>query len=241
MTEPTAPLIQVASPQSQTTPVPQKKLNRVTRRILSCIFLLLALGVLALPVIQVWLPFVPDPEDPAYTYYTILRWLGLTLYSLIFLQIMSGGFRRPLNKFLHPLWHHRWHVIVGFLTIAVALAHPAFLYLSNKLIYGSYMYLDNGSRFNTGLLLGYLQEALIFSGFAAAILMNFFKRWMSFWRKIHWLMYLAFFSATVHSYILGSDINTGWYSIVRWCMVALVSLAVIWRVYEYNVLHKGRT
>lgn len=203
--------------------------------------LLLAATLIALPVIQVWLPFVPDPSDPAYTYYTILRWLGLTLYSLMFLQIMSGAFRRPLNTFLHPLWHHRWHVTVGFLVITFALAHPVFFYLSNKLIYGSYIYLENGPRFNSGLLLGYLQEALIFSGFLAAVLMNFFKKWMNIWRKIHWLMYLAFISATVHSYILGSDINVGWYGLVRWLMVALVGIAIIWRIYEYTSLGKGRT
>lgn len=215
--------------------------GRFSKVFFTLIFILLALLVVSLPVIQVLLPFVPDPEDPAYTYYTLLRWLGLTLYSLIFLQLMSGGFRRPLNKFLPPVWHHRWHITVGFLVIVFALAHPAFLYLSNKLIYGSYIYLENGSRFNTGLLLGYLQEALIFSGVLAAILMNFFKRWMSFWRKIHWLMYVAFFSATVHSYILGSDMNTGWYGEVRWIMVGLVVAAVAWRIYEYNILRKGRT
>lgn len=218
-----------------------KKLGRFSRASLTILLILLALSVIGMPVVQVLVPFVPDPEDLSYTYYTILRWLGLTLYSLIFLQIMSGGFRRPLNNILNPLWHHRWHVVVGFLVITFALAHPLFLYLSNKLIYGTYFYLENGSRFNTGLLLGYLQEALIFSGFLAAILMNFFKRWMTFWRKIHWLMYVAFFSATVHSYILGSDINLGWYSSVRWVMVGLVAAAVAWRIYEYNILRKGRS
>lgn len=213
----------------------------VVRWVASIIFLLIALGLISLPIIQIWLPFVPDPTDLAYTEYTVLRYLGLTLYTLIFLQIMSGAFRRPLNTFLHPLLHHRWHILVGFLVMTLALAHPAFLYLSNKLIYGTYVYLDNGPRFNFGLLLGELQVALISAGFLSAILMNFFKRWMSFWRKIHWLMYVAFFSATVHSYILGSDINTGWYSSVRWGMVSLVTLAVIWRLYEYNRLQKGRS
>lgn len=218
-----------------------RKPSSTVRGLATSIFFLIALCFISLPVIQVWLPFIPDPNDLAYTEYTVLRYLGLTLYSLIFLQIMSGAFRRPLNKFLHPLVHHRWHVTVGFLVMTLALAHPSFLYLSNKLIYGSYLMLENGPRFNFGLLLGELQLALIISGFLAAILMNFFKRWMSFWRKIHWLMYVAFFSATVHSYILGTDINTGWYGLVRWVMVALVCLAVIWRIYEYNVLHKGRT
>lgn len=232
--------MQVTTP-IEANPTALKKPRAISRTLFSLVFILIALLFVALPVIQVLLPFVPDPEDPAYTYYTILRWLGLTLYSLLFLQIMSGGFRRPLNKVIHPVWHHRWHVTVGFLVIAFAFAHPLFLYLSNELIYGTYLYLENGPRFNTGLLLGYLQEALILSGFLAAILMNFFKRWMTFWRKIHWLMYVAFFSATVHSYILGSDINTGWYGIVRWIMLGLVGVAVIWRIYEYNILRKGRT
>lgn len=231
----------------QTNPLPSpqpsqsKKMNSGSKLLLSIILLGLALVLIVLPWIQVWLPFEADPSDPSYTYYTILRWLGLTLYSLIFLQIMSGGFRRPLNKILHPLWHHRWHVTVGFLVIAFALAHPFFLYLTNYTVYGSFVYLENGARYNTGLLLGYLQEALIISGFIAAILMNFFKKWINFWRKIHWLMYVAFFSATVHSYILGTDINTGWYGVVRWIMVAAVIAAVIWRIYEYKVLRKGRT
>lgn len=217
-----------------------QKLGRFSKAGLTLLCLLLALLVITLPVIKVWLPFVPDPQDPAYTYYTILRWLGLTLYSLLFLQIMSGGFRRPLNSFLSAVWHHRWHVTIGFLVITFAITHPIFLYLSNKLMYGSYIYLGNGPRFNTGLLLGYAQEALIFSGFFAAVLMNFFKRWMTFWRKIHWLMYVAFFSATIHSYILGTDMNTGWYATVRSAMVILVVTALIWRWYEYTVVHKGR-
>lgn len=215
--------------------------HKGVRSFLTLLCIGLALTVVALPIIKIYPEYVSYPNDLALTYYTILRWLGLTVYSLIFLQIMSGAFRRPLNKFLPPLWHHRWHVTVGFLVMTVALAHPMFLYLSNKLIYGSYIYLDNGLNYNIGLLLGELQLTLISCGFLAAILMNFFKKWMTFWRKIHWLMYVAFFSATVHSLILGTDINADWYSVARWSMVALVVCAVVWRLYEYHILQKGRT
>lgn len=225
-----------------TQPTSVYKPTPAVRWLATIFFLLVSLVLISLPIIQVMVPFLAEnPNDPAYTDYVLLRYLGLTLYSLLFLQLMSGAFRRPLNKFLHPLVHHRWHVCVGFLVMVVAVAHPAFLYLSNKLLYGTYLFFGNGPRFNLGIVLGEFQLTLIFCGFLAAFLMNFFKRWMSFWRKIHWLMYLAFFSATVHSYILGSDINTGWYGVVRWGMVVLVSLAVVWRIYEYNILRKGRT
>lgn len=215
--------------------------NPIVKSIFTVFFIFISLGLLILPVIQVWLPFDTTTADAALTRYTILRYLGLTLYSLIFMQIMSGAFRRPLNLFLNRRYHHTWHVVVGFLTLGTVFAHPLFLYLSNHLIYGSYIYLDNGIRFNIGQVLGYFQLSLVLLGFAAASMMNFFQKWMTFWRKIHWLMYVVFISATVHSYILGSDINTGWYGMVRWAMVALVGIAIVWRIYEYNVMRKGRT
>lgn len=202
--------------------------------------ILISLGLVILPVVKMWSDFEHDPTDIGLTYYTVLRWLGLTLYTLIFMQIMSGAFRRPLNVFLHPRYHHVWHAIVGFAVITFTLAHPLFYYLSNYAFYGSVVYLENGSRYNTGVLLGYVQVSLLFAGFAAAVLMNFFNRFMKHWRKAHWLMYAVFLSATVHSFILGSDM-AGWFGMVRWFMLGLVIMAIGWRLYEYNILQRGRT
>jgi hypothetical protein len=52
------------------------------------------------------------------------------------------------------------------------------------------------------------------------------------WKLVHWLAYISWPVALVHSFGTGSDARTGWFGLLALASVAVVVLSVIWRVVE---------
>jgi len=67
---------------------------------------------------------------------------------------------------------------------------------------------------------------------AAVILTSLFRHRLGFkaWRAVHWLAYLAWPVAFVHSLRAGNDLGIAWVYAVEWGSAALVATAVVARV-----------
>jgi DMSO/TMAO reductase YedYZ heme-binding membrane subunit len=72
---------------------------------------------------------------------------------------------------------------------------------------------------------------------AAVILTSLFRRRLGYrsWRAVHWLAYLAWPVAFVHSLRAGNDLGIAWVYAVEWGSAALVATAVVARL-----LHASR-
>jgi len=53
------------------------------------------------------------------------------------------------------------------------------------------------------------------------------------WRAIHWISYLAWPIALIHSIFIGTDIRFGWMDLIVAACVALVGAALIWRIWAH--------
>ncbi|HKH87423.1 MAG TPA: ferric reductase-like transmembrane domain-containing protein [Acidimicrobiales bacterium] len=67
---------------------------------------------------------------------------------------------------------------------------------------------------------------------AAVIVTSLLRRRIGFraWRAVHWLAYLAWPVAFIHSLRAGNDLGLGWVAIIEWGSAAAVAIAVLARV-----------
>ncbi|MGD0081896.1 MAG: ferric reductase-like transmembrane domain-containing protein [Acidimicrobiales bacterium] len=67
---------------------------------------------------------------------------------------------------------------------------------------------------------------------AAVIITSLLRRRLGFraWRAVHWLAYLAWPVAFIHSLRAGNDLGIGWVALIEWGSAAAVATAVLARV-----------
>jgi sulfoxide reductase heme-binding subunit YedZ len=72
----------------------------------------------------------------------------------------------------------------------------------------------------------------------AVIITSLVRRRLGFrsWRAVHWLAYLAWPVAFVHSLTAGNDLGIWWVALIEWGCAAAVATAVLARILE-NVRH----
>lgn len=154
--------------------------------------------------------------------------VGLYALSLVWTQVMLGS--------LMPLWKKIFpnififHRTEGLFALIFAIAHPTLLAFGIGL--GSYLARD---------FISPAQEKFVYFGYTAlfvmiltvgtAVLMRkkFISRW---WRKIHVLNYLIFAAAWVHSWNLGSDIQSTNLKYLWLWYGASVAIAIILRLFK---------
>ena len=75
----------------------------------------------------------------------------------------------------------------------------------------------------------------------AVIITSLVRRRLGFraWRAVHWLAYLAWPVAFVHSLTAGNDLGIWWVALIEWGCAAAVATAVLARILE-SVRHPGR-
>ncbi|HEY1825766.1 MAG TPA: ferric reductase-like transmembrane domain-containing protein [Acidimicrobiales bacterium] len=61
------------------------------------------------------------------------------------------------------------------------------------------------------------------------------------WRYIHWLSWLAFISAILHTFLIGSDARVSWGLALCSACAAVVAAAVLWRAFARPQRARGRT
>jgi sulfoxide reductase heme-binding subunit YedZ len=74
----------------------------------------------------------------------------------------------------------------------------------------------------------------------AVIITSLVRRRLGFrsWRAVHWLAYLAWPVAFVHSLTAGNDLGIWWVALIEWGCAAAVATAVLARILE-SVRHPG--
>ena len=67
----------------------------------------------------------------------------------------------------------------------------------------------------------------------AVLLTSLARRWLGFraWRAVHWLAYLAWPVAFIHSLRAGNDLGVWWAALIEWGSAALVATAVLARLF----------
>lgn len=150
------------------------------------------------------------------------------LYALFFVwtQVILGS--------LMPIWQRLWsnifyfHRAEGIFALLFATAHPLLLAFGVGLdhYFARDFVLPNQIKF---IFFGYATLFTMYLTISAALLMNkkFMLRW---WRKIHIVNYLVFFFAWIHSWNLGTDIQTTNLKYLWWWFGASCVSALLVRV-----------
>jgi DMSO/TMAO reductase YedYZ heme-binding membrane subunit len=173
-----------------------------------------AVGLLALLILYT-LYRTPGPLS-----WSLVRAAALFGYCTLFLVIVSTEYLREMRKlFGRPFLtvHH----ILAVTALALIIIHPITDALASR---DMTVFVPQFTSVRTFFALGgRVAWYLIFIAVFAALLRARIK---SFWRFIHWLNYVAFALAFVHSWLLGTDISTSALRFIWPVMAGIVLL--IW-------------
>lgn len=165
------------------------RLTGSSRTALQVLFVILALGVLVIPVVAV----ATSETATLDATWTSLRIAALLAFSLIFLDITTGAFRPLFNRIYKAKTVQRSHTAFALAGFALALAH--------------------GILATTFGLTGFKPAAVAIGPVALAVLTVIIltalmrRRFRHVWRWIHRLNYLVFVAILVHAFILGYDVK----------------------------------
>jgi methionine sulfoxide reductase heme-binding subunit len=195
--------------------------NKLTRRLLRIVLILLAATAVLAPLLIVRYDFTTFPKEPKLALAVVADALALFALSFIFLDIVTGAFRPLLIKVFRPGPLLAAHMIFGVTGLLLVLVH-----LSLLLPYiGSHYAEANHLLFFFGPLA--LLLLLITVGTAL-----FRKRLRSIWQRIHLLNYIIFAIAVAHGLVVGPD-GTGVAMQAVLCIFAAVVLAGF--VYRFSI------
>jgi DMSO/TMAO reductase YedYZ heme-binding membrane subunit len=143
----------------------------------------------------------------------LFRLCGLYAMTLVWAQISIGPFTKPLSNLYGTRNVVKWHRTEGLFALLFATLHPLFFYLISILSLGPlsvfsalYNYLGDSPLLYYGYL-GPLAWTIMVTTVLTAINAN--KPWLrKRWRIIHLLNYVLFIAAFLHSYNIGSDVQT---------------------------------
>ncbi len=164
--------------------------------------------------------------QPGLNLNTLQRLAGLTAFSLLFMQIILGGY---MNFFTDKLggWVFGFHVKQGVAIYTLIVLHPILFLLQKPPLV---------TLANPFYLMGTLSFILISLAVWAAR-MRAEPFWNIHWRKFHILNYVAFLLIVVHAFNVGSDFKSFPFS-VFYPMATLAVLVTI--VYRVRTFFRGR-
>jgi len=142
------------------------------------------------------------------------RFLGLTLFVLLFIQLILGVFMDKIKKKLGG-WVFNFHVTEGIVIYVLAVFHPLAFMAFNHFIGGTWnpyaafinvCLLCNATTdfYNT---LGIISFWLLTTVAIIAIFRHYNSWFKANWRKFHLLNYLIFLIAGLHAFLLGTDFS----------------------------------
>jgi DMSO/TMAO reductase YedYZ heme-binding membrane subunit len=190
------------------------------RTAFQALFIFLALGVLAIPIVVVATSGTASLDAT----WTSLRIAALLAFSLIFMNIVTGAFRPFFNRVYKARDVQRFHVATGLAGFSLALAHGIL-----ALTYGI-------TGYNTGAV--YIGPAVL-AVLTAAILTALTRRRIRHaWRWIHRLNYLIFAAVFIHALVLGYDLsNEVWLKALFSFYAAVVAAGLAYRLARYLRSH----
>jgi methionine sulfoxide reductase heme-binding subunit len=157
-------------------------------------------------------------QPPATFWAGLLRATGLLGYLAVFLSILSSLYLRELVRYFGRSFVQTHH-IVALTGLGLLLVHP----LAAVIVFRSLRWLVPQ--------VGSLRAFFTWGGPPAlyllilAILTAWQRRRIDGWRIVHYGTYLAFFLATIHAILLGTDVRG---VLVAQVLVILLALAAAW-------------
>ena len=145
----------------------------------------------------------------------IQRFLGLTIYILLFWQIMLGAYMQKWTEKLGG-WVLRFHITEGVLIYLLILLHPLmfafFRYFSGLGLDPIFVYFGYCLYCSTILDFYYTLGRVALLLITVGVLAGLFRTSTPFmrvnWRKFHVVNYVVFLIAGIHGLSLGTDFRT---------------------------------
>lgn len=144
-------------------------------------------------------------SDPAALYFHLFQLAGLTAFTLIAFQILTGPYMK-LWETVYGKNFYKFHAYEGLFASLFALLHPSLLLISLWLSDVSYWEFMQGYPKTI-----YFGPAALFlliitvSTAASAVLLNQ-PRFQGWWHRLHLANYLVFLFVFIHSLLNGSDL-----------------------------------
>jgi DMSO/TMAO reductase YedYZ heme-binding membrane subunit len=131
---------------------------------------------------------------------------GLYAFTFVAMQMIIGSNMRRLRPiFPKLLQFHRWQ---GLFAFTFACLHPLLITLAFGL-YDTYVTHNITAPALRGYVwYGIIALSLMFVTVATAVAAWKFQKFAKTWRTIHLLNYVVFVSAWIHSWFIGSDVQT---------------------------------
>lgn len=169
-------------------------------------------------------------SDLGQTYFNIFRLAGLTAFTLVALQIITGPYMRFWEQLYGPKFYLA-HTVGGVLALVFALLHPTLLMVS--LGYRGISPLDFASNYPFQYYFGPIALFLIIVTTATAWMWVTLHRpkYKGLWHWIHLANYAVFALVFFHSLTIGTDVAPA-ISQLRPLWYTYAALAVIGLVYR---------
>ena len=160
------------------------------------------------------------------------RIFGLTLFTMLFVQIILGSFMRRLTEIFGG-WIFKFHVLEGITIYSLVLLHITsfilFRYFAGLGLDPFYIFTDfcllcktkSELYITLGRLSFWLITTTVFAGLFRTL--NPFMR--IHWKKFHILNYLVFLLIGIHGFLLGTDF--GYMPFFVFAIVAYVAVLVV--------------
>lgn len=168
-------------------------------------------------------------NDP--TFWILARAAGLTAYVLLTGSVLAGLVvkAKPFGRALRAATAIDLHRTVALLALGALVVHATGLVLDTTVQIGL------GALFVPGLApyrplwtgLGVVATELMVIVYASFSLRR--RIGQKGWRRLHWVTYGLFASATVHGLMAGSDSSRGWAIALYLGAIGAVAFATAWR------------
>ena len=152
---------------------------------------------------------------------------GLLAFTFLWIQLMIGSLMPLLRKVYRRI--ERFHRIEGVFVLLFATLHPLWLtigYGLETVIKRDYVSPEK----KIYIYFAYTALSLMYLTVTTALLSRW-QKLQSWWRKIHLLNYVVFYVALIHSWNLGSDVQTTGLRILWWGYGIAVTAALGYRIF----------
>ncbi len=171
-----------------------EKVRNSTTVAVRIVFVLVVLGVLAVPFILVGSGLSAIGQGKDETLHTLLQLAALLAISFIFLQIMTGAFRPQLRRYFNTKKLQSTHVFFGVAGFSLAVGHFLLLVPSLR---------EHWDVLNHGFFaLGPVALGLLLLTISTALMM---RKIPHIWNKIHVINYGIFAVGITHAMAIGTQ------------------------------------
>ena len=216
--------------------------SATTRMKNKLIFVIIYILLLSLGIFTVYknIPFGHITFTNAYLANIAQRVLGLTIFSMLFVQICLGFFMQRLTEKLGG-WIFKFHIIEGIAIYTLVLGHTVSFMLFNYFtghgldpfyVLADICLLCDPIR-EYYLTFGRLALWFMTASVSVAILRTQTPFLRRHWKKFHYLNYFVFLFAGLHSIGVGSDIGTAPYSFFHGPALIIVAGIGIYKLYNF--------